>query len=76
MASHCLDSIYFAAQECCPDNNSTNFDDWMACRAINVHNKSNNPDVLSQAQMLRAEDSKEFILHQHDEIDGLQDACT
>jgi Reverse transcriptase (RNA-dependent DNA polymerase) len=46
----------------------------MACRAITPHNKSNNPDVLSQAQMLRAKDSKELILHQRDEIDGLQDA--
>jgi hypothetical protein len=53
MVSNCLDSIYFAAQECCPINNSTNFDNWMACQAITPHNKNNNPEVLTQSQMPR-----------------------
>jgi hypothetical protein len=70
----CLDSIYFAAQECCPIDDSTNFDDWMACRALDPDRQLNNPDVLTQAQMLRAGDSKEFIRHQRDEIDALQGA--
>jgi hypothetical protein len=74
MASNCLDSIYFAAQECCPVNDSTNFDGWMACRAITPHNKNNNPDVLMQSQMLRAEDSAKFVRHQRDKIIGLQGA--
>jgi hypothetical protein len=74
MASHCLDSIYFAAKECCPVNDSTNFDNWMACQAITPHNKNNNPDVLMQSQMLRAENSAEFVRHQRNEIDGLQGA--
>jgi hypothetical protein len=74
MTSHCLDSIYFAAQECCPVDDSTNFDDWMACRAITPHNKNNNPGVLTQSQMLRAKDSAEFVRHQRNEIDSLQGA--
>ena len=74
MDSHCLDSIYFAAQECCPIDDSTNFDDWLACRALAPNSKHNHPDVLTQSQMLRAEDSHEFVSVQREEIRGLQGA--
>ena len=34
----------------------------------------NNPDVLTQGQMLKADDSEQFIASQPNEINGLHDA--
>ena len=57
----CLDSIYFTAQECCPVDDSVNFDNWVACCAIDPNSKQKHPDVLLQSQMLHAKDSKHFV---------------
>lgn len=71
LENECLDSIYFAAQECCPFDDTVNFDSWAACRAAAP--TPDNPDVLTQSEMLRAEDKELFVKDQLEEISGLQE---
>jgi hypothetical protein len=69
MASSSLNGLLFAASDSLADD-TYNLDGLHACAA----GAKNNADILSQSQMLKADDKDDFVSAQAGEIDGLHDA--
>jgi hypothetical protein len=75
------DTIDFAAMQSIIDQRNVTFDDVSIDGIFNSDNPlsftagtKNNPDILSQAQMLCSSDCKQFLISQEPEIQGLLDA--